>query len=167
MRGRVVVTIALLTSAAASASGRRVHSIALPKTAPVTVPEIVKPSLAAMAPEQPAPEATVTPEPFTVLEESALNLKVEHAFSKETARERVAELLAYWQERFGLKSEWRGFRVFLTGKVLGIAIRALFEIEDRDVVAMAQDPGTIFSGAARRYVDAKLRKYLSPSYEEP
>ena len=102
-----------------------------------------------------------------MVHETALNLKVAHAFSRDAARERVAQLLRYWDKRFGLKSEWHGFRVFLTGKVLGIAIRALFEIDDANVVAMAEDPGTVFSGPARRYVDAKLRKYLNPNYQEP
>jgi hypothetical protein len=55
----------------------------------------------------------------------------------------------------------------LTGTILGIGIKALFEIEEGAVVAMAEDPGTILSGTARRYVDNKLRKYLSPTYQEP
>jgi hypothetical protein len=109
----------------------------------------------------------VATEPFQVIQDTSLNLKVAHDFTRDLARERITQLLAYWAERFGVKSEWHGFRVFLTGTILGIGIKALFEIEEGAVVAMAEDPGTILSGTARRYVDNKLRKYLSPTYQEP
>lgn len=113
------------------------------------------------------PQTTTVTEPFSVAPETSLNVKVSHAFTKDLARERVSQLLAYWGRRFGVKSEWHGFRVFLTGKVLGIAIKALFEIEDGTVVAMAENPGVLLSGVAQRYVDGKLRKYLNPTYQEP
>lgn len=165
MLSRVTLSIAvLLAMTAEAAAPPKGHAKAIAGS----VREVFSaPSLAGLAPQPEAPEATVGADPFEVVHETALNLKVAHAFTRDAARERVAQLLRYWDERFGLKSEWHGFRVFLTGKVLGIAIRALFEIDDANVVAMAEDPGTVFSGPARRYVDAKLRKYLNPNYREP
>ncbi len=163
MLARAVLMVALVSTVAAGGVPKHAKSIAKPK-----VPTFTAAPLAAMAPEpQLPPEPPATPDPFAVVHETALSLKVTHELNRDAARERVTQLLNYWDERFGVKSEWHGFRVFLTGKVLGIAIRALFEIEDADVVAMAEDPGTIFSGAARRYVDSKLRKYLHPTYQEP
>ena len=162
MLSRVTLLIAaLLATSAGAAAPHRVR-------ATCSVREVFSaPSLAGLAPQPAAPDATVGVDPFEVVRETALNLKVAHAFTRDAARERVAQLLRYWDERFGVKSEWHGFRVFLTGKVLGVAIRALFEVDDASVVAMAEDPGTVFSGAARRYVDAKLRKYLNANYQEP
>ncbi len=162
MLTRTALAFVLFSTVTALAAPRvKAKSIAKP-----LVPSFNAPPISVLAPE---PDATAVAgaDPFEVVHENALSLKVDHVFSKDLARERVSQLLAYWDARFGLKSEWHGFRVFLTGKVLGIAVRALFEIEDADVVARAEDPGTLFSGAARRYVDSKLRKYLHPTYEEP
>ena len=127
------------------------------------------PSLSALAPPLATLEATqaVEPEPFVVHGENRVTLKVEHHFTRADARERVTQLLDYWSRRFGVKSEWRGYRVFLTGRVLGIDIKALFDVTDHDVLALASDPGTVLRGSAERYVDKKLHKYLSPTYDEP
>ena len=165
MLARVPLTIAaLLATSATAAAPKQLHA----KPMVESVRSVFNaPSLASEAPQPIGPEATAAAEPFAVADATSLNVTVTHAFTRDAARERVSELLQYWDRRFGVKSEWHGFRVFLTGKVLGIAIRALFEVEDGDVVAMAEDPGTLLSGAARRYVEAKLRKYLSANYQEP
>lgn len=106
-------------------------------------------------------------EPFTIDASRALKLSVGHAFERPEARERVGYLLAYWARRFGIASEWRGDRVFLTGQVWGIDIKAVFTVEDHAVRALAHDPGTMFASAAHGYVNRKLRKYLHPTYDEP
>jgi len=161
MLPRAALLLALVSTVAAAGTPK-VHAKSIAK--PIK-PAMSTSSLAVMAPQPEAAEATAA-DPFEVVHERSLSLKVSHELDRDAARERVAQLLNYWDERFGVKSEWHGFRVFLTGTVLGIAIRALFEVETGDVLAMAEDPGTIFSGAARRYVDGKLRKYLHPTYQE-
>ena len=162
---RVTLTIAALLAGSAAAGAPK-HVRAKPVSESFRT-VFTAPSLAGLAPQPASPDAIIAADPFEVANATALNVKVSHAFTRDAARERVAELLRYWDVRFGVKSEWHGFRVFLTGKVVGIAIRALFEVEDGDVVAMAEDPGTLLSGTARRYVEAKLRKYLSANYQEP
>lgn len=105
-------------------------------------------------------------EPFSIDDSKALKLTVGHAFELSEARERVGYLLAYWSRRFGVESEWHGDRVFLTGQVFGVDVRAVFTVEERVVRAKAFDPGTVFASAAQRYVSRKLRKYLHPTYDE-
>lgn len=139
---------------------------------PAVKPFVVAPSLTALAPVPSAIEpleATQTnePEPFSLHGDNRVTLKVEHHFTRADARERVSQLLNYWARRFGVKSEWRGYRVFLSGRVLGIDIQALFDVTDHDVLAHASDPGTVLRGSAEAYVEKKLRKYLSPTYDEP
>lgn len=106
-------------------------------------------------------------EPFVLDAASAIKMSVAHAFELTEARERVGYLLDYWTRRFGVKREWRGDRVYLTGTVWGVEIKAVFRVEPRAVVAMAWDPGTMFASAAQRYVRQKLRKYLHPTYDDP
>ncbi len=98
---------------------------------------------------------------------SPIEVKVNHAFSRDAARERVSYLLDYWNRRFGVKAFWRGFRVYLSGKVFGIQVKAAFDVGDHQVVAMSADPGRVFRSRASDYVKQKLKKYLSPTYEDP
>ncbi len=97
----------------------------------------------------------------------SVNVSVDHTLSREDARSRVEQLLAYWGKRFGVKSAWSGFRVELSGVVWGITIDAHFDVGDHDVMATATDPGFAWRGMAHDYVAKKLKKYLHPAYEEP
>lgn len=98
---------------------------------------------------------------------SPIEVKVNHAFSRDAARERVSYLLEYWNRRFGVKAFWRGFRVYLSGRVWGIQVKAAFDVGDHEVVALSVDPGRVLRSRASGYVEAKLKKYLSPTYEDP
>jgi hypothetical protein len=113
------------------------------------------------------PQRPPDADPFTLEADSSLKMTVSHLFDRAMARERVGYLLEYWARRFGVKSEWRGDRVFLTGRVWGIDIRAVFLVQDHLVLATAHDPGTWLASSARDYVHRKLRKYLHPTYDEP
>lgn len=106
-------------------------------------------------------------EPFTLDGSSSLKLTVGHVFDRAVARERIGYLLEYWSKRFGVKGEWRGDKVYLTGSVWGVEIKAVFTVQERAVLAMAYDPGTVFASAAQGYVAKKLRKYLHPTYDDP
>jgi hypothetical protein len=105
--------------------------------------------------------------PFVIEATSALRLTVAHAFERPVARERITYLLNYWAGRFGVKNEWHGDRVFLSGKVWGVEIRAVFTVQEKAVQAIANDPRTMLASAAQGYVYKKLRKYLHPTYEDP
>jgi hypothetical protein len=106
-------------------------------------------------------------QPFEIDPHHALRMSVGHLFDRAEARERIGYLLQYWADRFGVRSEWHGDRVFLSGRLWGLDIRAVFTIQDHLVLAHAADPGTVVASRARDYVSRKLRKYLHPNYEEP
>jgi hypothetical protein len=110
---------------------------------------------------------SVETEPFVIEATSALKLTVAHAFDRPVARERITYLLNYWSERFGVQNQWLGDRVFLSGRVWGVEIRAVFTVADGVVLAVANDPRTMLASAAQGYVHKKLRKYLHPTYEDP
>lgn len=125
----------------------------------------------AQPPAQPAASpAQVTPppaaDPFD-LTGNTISLEVPHAFPRASARERVGYLLDYWNHRFGVKSEWRGDSVFLSGHVFGMQIRARFDVTDSAVTGIAADPGWFWRGKAESYVTKKLKKYLHPDYADP
>lgn len=106
-------------------------------------------------------------EPFKLDATTAIKMTVGHGFERSVARARIGYLLEYWGHRFGIQSEWHGDRVFLTGSVWGVEIKAVFNVQEKAVFAMAYDPGTMLASAAQSYVNKKLRKYLHPTYEEP
>lgn len=97
---------------------------------------------------------------------ATLELRVGHTFAREAAKERIGYLLDYWRGRFGVRSTWRGFRVFLSGRILGADLKAFFDVGEAAVAARAVDPGFL-GGQAIDYVERKLRKYLHPGYAEP
>lgn len=106
-------------------------------------------------------------DPFSIEPKGRLSLAVKHTFVRTEAATRLSYLLAYWKKRFNIESEWRGDRVFLTGRVYGIKIQAMFAINDSSVVGFAHDPGWPWRGQVQSYVDRKLKKYLNLNYDEP
>lgn len=105
--------------------------------------------------------------PFAIANDERISVTVPHAWRVDEALERVGYLLAYWKERFKVQAEWHGNRVWLTGKLLGRQIRAVFLVTESQVVAIASDPGWPLRGRVQPYVEAKLKKYLHPTYAEP
>lgn len=113
--------------------------------------------------------AVTTPraDPFEIEDEGRLTISVHHAFALAEAIDRLGYLLSYWKKRFNIQSEWRGNRVFLTGAVYGVKVQAMFEISETAVTGFARDPGWPWRGQISSYVDRKLKKYLSPTYDDP
>jgi hypothetical protein len=158
---------ALGLAASASADSRAVKKQQKPVAArpavvpaqPVATPVTTEPAARALE-DKPPP-------PIVVDEAGELQLTVPHHFERAVARERVSQLLAYWNDRFSVKNEWHGDRVFVSGSVFGVEIKALFEVSDDDVACRSKDPGTLWRAKGVHYVENKLRKYLHPTYEEP
>ena len=118
-----------------------------------------------------APELPSAPSAATGLEfidrHNAISLEVAHPFERGAARERVNQLLQFWREAYGVRSEWRGDRVFMQGTVRGVHINAVFDVADDVVTALARDPGWFWRARAHAYVEWMLKKYLHPTYQEP
>lgn len=134
---------------------------------------LVKPGVPAVRPP-PVPRASPDPLPPeaapTALEvggEDPIELRVSHPFERATARERIAQLLRFWREAYGVLSEWQGNRVRMQGSVLGIDVQGLLLVTDGAVVGVARNPGWPWRSRAQSYVEWMLRKYLHPTYAEP
>lgn len=97
----------------------------------------------------------------------AMRIAHPHPFSVDEARARLHYLLDYWTQRFGVRQQWHGNSVLVTGSVVGINVEARVEIQEDRVSALAVDPGPIMRGTAERYIRRKLAKYLHPTYDEP
>lgn len=119
------------------------------------------------APEQVEAAELEQEGPFSIADEGRVTVSVSHAWRLDEALERVGHLLSYWKERFKVQAEWHGSRVWLTGSLLGRQIRAVFLVTDSQVVGIAADPGWPLRGRIQPYVEAKLKKYLHPTYAEP
>ncbi len=115
------------------------------------------PELNAEAPALPTLDAVEHPVTFLV----------PHHFARAAARERIRQLLAYWHARFGITSQWNGDRVFMSGSIFGVDIRALLDVSDSCVRGTAADPGWLWRSPGTSYVEPKLKKYLHPTYDEP
>jgi hypothetical protein len=95
-----------------------------------------------------------------------LKFQIGHHFARTDAKVRVQQLLSYWTQAFGVKNHWEGDHARLRGKVLGVAFQARLDVTDTSVGGEATDPGALFRAAASDYVKRKLRKYLSPHYDD-
>jgi hypothetical protein len=177
---RAFALVMLLVTAASAAPparatshGPRLRAATTRKASAVPVRKVKKRATARVqaarvAPMPVAPEPVpAAPPPLIVDGAHALILRVVHTFSRATARERVMQLLDYWRERFGVRSEWRGDRVFMSGSVAGVDIQARLDVTDSSVEGVASDPGWVWRSSGTAYVERKLRKYLSPSYDDP
>ncbi len=89
-----------------------------------------------------------------------------HTFSRDEARIRLQQLLDYWGEAYGVQRRWYGDTARVTGRIMGIYFDARVTVKDHAVEAVASDPGLFFRAVAVDYINAKLRKYLHPNYEE-
>lgn len=107
------------------------------------------------------------PDPFEIEESGRMTIAVAHQYALSEVVARVGYLLSYWKKRFDISSEWRGNRVFLSGKVYGIRVQAMFEVSATSVSGFAKDPGWPWRGQVSTYVDRKLKKYLHPTFDEP
>jgi hypothetical protein len=91
-----------------------------------------------------------------------LKFEVPHQLSKDEALHRARKLLEYWGGKYGITSQWTGDTAHLSGKVMGISLEANMTILEDRVDAEATDPGMLFRGKARRYLEEKFEWAMSP-----
>jgi len=92
-----------------------------------------------------------------------LNIEVPHALDRASAKQRMEMLTQRWQRKYGVRSSWEGDVARLDGKVLGISLQAVLEVNDTSVRGEASDPGALLRHKARKYLEEKLALYLDPS----
>ena len=136
---------------------------------PVKLPLTILLAVFSMAPTALADPPAATPQEEIPDVEAGDHLRflVGHHFARADAKVRVQQLLEYWTQAFGVKNHWSGDQVRLRGHVFGVDFHARLDITDTSVGGEATDPGALLRSAASDYVKRKLRKYLSPHYDEP
>jgi len=88
--------------------------------------------------------------------------KYPHSLTQEEAQLRVQALTEYWDGRYGTRTEWHGNAGEISGKVLGVRFRGIFQVHP-DILW-----GEIKSGylgaklGGRSYLLRKLGHYLDP-----
>jgi hypothetical protein len=97
---------------------------------------------------------------------SKMVFKAPHHFSRAEAKMRVQQLLDYWAQRFGVRTNWDGDSAHIRGKVAGVEVDGYLVVNELEVDGEAADPGFPMAGSARNYIQKKLQKYLHPQYLE-
>jgi len=92
-----------------------------------------------------------------------MKIEVPHSLSKDEARKRIEQLLKYWTDKYGVKTDWSGDGAKVNGKVMGINLDARFTITDGAIQGEGTDPGMLLRGQAKSYLQKKFSTVLDPS----
>lgn len=93
----------------------------------------------------------------------ALRIDHTHAFSRTEARERMRALGDYLQNKHGLAVRWTSDDTAeIRGSYLVVQIEGSVSVSDGKVSFEGKDPGMLWRGKARDYLQNKLDKYLDP-----
>ena len=92
-----------------------------------------------------------------------MKFEVSHSLPKDEAKKRVEQLLHYWGNKYGVKSDWSGDGAKLNGKVMGINLDANFTITEGAIQGEGTDPGMLLRGQAKSYLQKKFSTVLDPS----
>ena len=91
----------------------------------------------------------------------ALEIEHKHSFSMEEARERIVALGEYFQNKHGLTVSWTSDDTAeISGKYMVVTIEGRVEVKADKVSFSGKDPGMLWRGKAKDYLDKKLSKYL-------
>ena len=87
-----------------------------------------------------------------------------HSLSHEDARARIKALGEYLTNKHGIGVTWSGENeAKISGKYLIVTIEGAVTVEPRNVRFEGKDPGMLWRGKAKAYLEHKLRTYLEPS----
>jgi hypothetical protein len=91
-----------------------------------------------------------------------MKFDIPHSLPKEEVKQRVEQLLKYWNSKYGVKADWAGDGAKIAGKVMGIQMDASFVITDNQVQGEGTDPGMLLRGKAKSYLQDKFASVLDP-----
>jgi hypothetical protein len=92
--------------------------------------------------------------------------RIEHAHSLPLAdaRERIRALGEYLSNKHGISVNWAGENeAKISGKYLVVSIEGSVSVADKQVIFDGKDPGMLWRGKAKDYLNEKLAKYLNPA----
>jgi hypothetical protein len=92
-------------------------------------------------------------------------LTIEHRFTmaKGDARARLQALGEYLQNKHGLSVSWSGDMANVSGRYVVVAIEGRLDVSEGVARFTGKDPGFLWRGKAKDYLEYKLRTYLDPA----
>ena len=94
----------------------------------------------------------------------AFELTAPHRLDLADARARLHALGDYLANKYGLTVTWTGDdEASVTGSYLVVTISGSLRLTPSAVTFSGKDPGMLWRGKARDYLQGKLDKYLNPS----
>ena len=90
-------------------------------------------------------------------------LEYRFTMSKDDARARLHALGEYLHNKHGLSVSWSGDTAQVSGRYLVVAIEGALSVGDGVAKFNGKDPGFLWRGKAKEYLEHKLRTYLDPS----
>ena len=92
-----------------------------------------------------------------------MEIEFQYAFSDDEARARLELLGAYLVNRHGIKVTWIDQnRARFSGKYLVVRIDGELTVASGSAQFKGEDPGFLWRGRAKDYIEGKLAKYLDP-----
>lgn len=92
-----------------------------------------------------------------------MEIDFKYALSDQEARARLEILGQYLQNKHGIKVAWvDDGRAKFTGKYLVVSINGELTIKNGLAQFRGEDPGFLWRGRAKDYIESKLAKYLDP-----
>jgi hypothetical protein len=93
---------------------------------------------------------------------AAMVFDYKHDFSVEDARARLQVLGEYLKNRHGIVVTWDGDKASFRGKYMVVSIEGDMTLAPGVVHVAARDPGMLWRGKAKSYLQDKLATYLDP-----
>jgi hypothetical protein len=93
------------------------------------------------------------------------NLLIEHPLGSMSAADAKARLTAmgeYFTNKHGIAVTWSGDTATVKGKYLVVTIDGGLRFEGGKATFEGKDPGILWRGKARDYIQGKIKKYLDP-----
>ncbi len=93
----------------------------------------------------------------------SLRIECAHDLGIEDARERIRAWGEYLSNKHGIGIEWIGDdEVKVAGKFMVVTIDATVKVEAKRVRFEGKDPGMLWRGKAKEYLERKMAMYLDP-----
>lgn len=94
----------------------------------------------------------------------AFDIDYEHGLETDEARERLRALGDYLSNKHGIGVTWEGDdSARVHGKYLVVTIEGRMSLEPGVVRFSGKDPGMLWRGKAKDYLNGKLAKYMNPA----
>ncbi len=85
------------------------------------------------------------------------------SISQADAKARLQALGDYLTAKHGITVTWDGERAVIKGKYLVVGIDGTFTFEGTNAIFDGKDPGFLWRGKAKEYINNKLKQYLDPN----